>query len=100
VVGDVFSSCVQAVDLRLSDSDVTLVFVLQLSSNIPAYSRTLQRVCPNIGNEFKRLSVEADEIMFATWLPSILELDAQIAILFSFQCQSAGLDYCSTRNTG
>jgi hypothetical protein len=66
VVGGVFSSCVEAVDLRLSDSDVTLVFILHASPNAPAYSRTLQPVCPNMGNEFKRLSVEEDEIMFAT----------------------------------
>lgn len=60
-----FSSCVEAVDLRLSDSDVALVFLKRASSNAPAYSRALQPVCPNMGNAFKRFSVDKEEIMFA-----------------------------------
>jgi hypothetical protein len=84
VVGGVFSSCVDAVDLRMDDSDVTLVFILELSSSAQAYSRTLQLVCPNIGNEFKRFSVEADEIISATWLAFTLKTNVRIAILFSF----------------
>ena len=63
-----FSSCVEAVDLRLSDSDVALVFLKRASPNAPAYSRALQPVCPNMGKAFKRLSVDKEEIMFVAGL--------------------------------
>jgi hypothetical protein len=81
VVGGVFSSCVEAVELRLNDLDVTLVFILHVSSNAQAYSRALQPVCPNIGNEFKSLSVEADEIMTATRLVCTLRADVGTVVL-------------------
>ena len=74
-----FSSCVEDVDLRLSDSDVALVFLLRVSSKTPANSRALIPKFPNIGNEFKRLSVDVGEIIFVTGLASTLKADTDVS---------------------
>lgn len=67
LVGDfVFSSCVDVVDLRLSDSEVTLVFLLRVASTLPAYSNAEIPGWPNIGNEFNKCSVDVEENMFTT----------------------------------
>jgi hypothetical protein len=79
VGGVVFSSCVEAVDLRLSDSDVALVFLLRVSSNTPANSSALMPKLPNIGKEFKRLSVDVGEIILATGLAGTLKTDTDVS---------------------
>lgn len=69
VVGRVvFSSCVETLDLRLSESDVALVLFLRVASRLPAYSRALIPGWPNIGKEFKRFSVDAEvDILVNGW---------------------------------
>lgn len=100
MVGGVFSSCVEAVELRLSDSDDTLVFILHVSPNAPVYSRTLHLVFPNIGNEFKRFSVEADDIMTAIWLLGTLKADLGTTVLIQTRCLNVSCKYCLAGKAG
>lgn len=66
-----FSSCVETVDLQRRESNVSFVFLLRAASRLPAYSSAEIPGWPNIGKEFKRLSVElleVEKLMTATGL--------------------------------
>lgn len=90
--GGLFSSCVEATDLCFKDANVSLVLLLRVASRLPAYSSAEIPGWPNIGNEFRRLSVDNVEHMSAAGYRAALMLTPNCKLVVSDH-QSASCEY-------